>query len=591
MDDVFRQLFALGKNMQGCDQGSVHNQKNKQKSNRMRCWFFQTLFLNCVLISGLQASEVENFQWQHSLQVAEHPEKGPVNATAYLWVPPESQHIRGVLLGGRVLMESDLVRDPSIRQVCRDHDLAIVFFNPHVDVKFNYEQPVPEQQRLAPEVYLQQMLDGLAQKSGYGEIAHVPLMTFGHSVGTLFAQRVGYWNPDRVAGIILLKGGLGSPPEHDPEGHLDGVPLLHVQGQFEEFGPQGPLQEGEDRTAGFFACIEGFTQRRQDNPDQQMMGVFIEPGGTHFAWSPRIASVVAPWIAAVAELRLPQSDNSSDNAPQNLVKPLPITADQGAYLAADFISIYQTGAALPPPVAADAVTSDGNMAGTKTEMFWYPSLEVAERIATIIPDLGKQGQYVSAQSPKYPKQKKRKKGEPAPENTTYPEIIDWLNPARAGHDNRVYIKPHIRHDWTFELRGAFLDAIPKTYPDAGQAATHSETVPPQLRVFGGNVRQLDETTFQLHGDMRFGDRVAILAYHPGDETYRYAAQSILYKTKRLFRGKRAGNPQSLTFDLGVTSVTYGDPLPALNATAESGLPVSYYVDSGPARINEAGELN
>ena len=124
---------------------------------------------------------------------------------------------------------------------------------------------------------------------------------------------------------------------------------------------------------------------------------------------------------------------------------------------------------------------------------------------------------------------------------------------RHAHDNRIYYKPALRKDWTFELKGAFLDKIPKRYPGEGEPATHSENGEVKLRVFGGNVTQLDETTFKVHGDWRFGNRFAILAHHEGDDVYRYSAQHLLVKSEKLIRGKRNGKPQWINFELDTGS--------------------------------------
>ena len=546
----------------------------------------------CAAIATPHAEETTakpewgNFQWSFKLDIGLDPRRRVErSSTAYLWVPPKTEKVKGVLVGGRILMEGALVRDPRIRQVCIENDLAIVYFNGHFDAVFNYGQANPELMRWAPEMYLETFLDGLGKISGYEEIATVPLIPFGHSVGTLYAQRVGYWKPERTAAIMLLKGGLGNPPGHDPEATLDGIPLLHIQGQFEEFGSKGPLQEGEDRTAGFRACTDNYSKRRQEDPDNTLMGLFIEPGGTHFAWSPALCDVVVPFIEAVAEHRLGGEDPNV---------PKPMTADQGAYLKADFINVYENGATLPAPVAAK------DFEGDPKEMYWYPSIEVAQAVAGYTPALAKKSQFVSGKLPKYPKAPKRKKGEPAPPSSSqYPELQGWGKPMRHGHDNRIYYKPHIRHDWTFELKGAHLDKVPKRYPGEGEPATFSPNGEPKLRVFGGNVTQLDATTFKIHGDWRFGNRFGILAHHEGDDEYRYSAQHLLVKSDRLIRGNRNGKPQRLDFELDtgsgsdtfdVDTITLGDPLPELTAKTESGLPAQFYVDSGPAHVDANGKL-
>jgi hypothetical protein len=151
--------------------------------------------------------------------------------TAFLWVPPEADRLRGVLLGGQTLMEPEFAKDPLIRQACAAEQLAIVFFSPPLDATFQYQEKNSG-------TALQAVLERLAEVSGYRELAVAPWFPFGHSVGSIFATRVVCWKPDRCFGALSFKGGLPMPA-NDPPASVAGVPMLVIKGQFEEFG-SGP---------------------------------------------------------------------------------------------------------------------------------------------------------------------------------------------------------------------------------------------------------------------------------------------------------------------------------------------------------------
>src|SRR6185295_2430910 len=122
---------------------------------------------------------------------------------AFLWIPPEADRIRGVLVGGTTLMEPAFATDPRIHSVCAQEKLAIVLMSPSVDAVFNYKE------KGAGEA-LQKLLDALATTSGYHEIAVAPLFPYGHSVSSIFAGNVAYWKCERCFGVLAFKGGLGS---------------------------------------------------------------------------------------------------------------------------------------------------------------------------------------------------------------------------------------------------------------------------------------------------------------------------------------------------------------------------------------------
>jgi len=132
---------------------------------------------------------------------------------------------------------------------------------------------------------------------------------------------------------------------------------------------------------------------------------------------------------------------------------------------------------------------------------------------------------------------------------------------------------------TFRVAGTFLDKAPDKYPKVEGTAGHGEGAV-QFRAFGGTVQQTGPDTFRVSPDGRGRIRAEILAFHPGDAMYRYAEQQ---GRMGLPEQLKQGKPQAITFPpLGRLKAS-GGPV-RLQATSDSGLPVRYYVESGPAAV-------
>ena len=144
---------------------------------------------------------------------------------------------------------------------------------------------------------------------------------------------------------------------------------------------------------------------------------------------------------------------------------------------------------------------------------------------------------------------------------------------------RVRVKTIWEGPDTFRVLGTFLDKPPKKYPAIPAPASHAEGAI-QFRVVAGAVEQTGPDTFRVTLDGREELDAQILAFHPGDETYRYTEQP---GRVRLPSRLTTGKPQRITFP-AVEPIKAGTPPVKLLATSDSGLPVRYYVESGPAIV-------
>lgn len=454
--------------------------------------------------------------------------------TAFLWIPPDAERIRGVLVGGLTLMEAAFAADPIIREACAAEKLAIVYFYPSLDALFDYKDKNAGG-------LLEKALTDLAETSGYREIAVAPLLSYGHSVSTIFARNVGFWKPSRCLGVFLFKGGMGFP-SNDPEATILGVPILLVKGQFEEFGPgpSGVLRDFEDRETAWKGSRAGLLGLRWKD-DRYLVSLLVEPGATHFAWSEPVARYVALFIRKAAKRRIP-------DRPAGAEGPVPlreIDPETGALTSG---SMGKPGEEVAAPYH--------EFKGDPQAAFWHLDLELARAH-----DAFHAGMF-----------------------TKKPQFVTFADPRNGktilvGHDLRLRMGVYWVGPGTFRVAGTFLDRAPDKYPRTDGPVGHAPG-PVQFRAFGGAIEQVAPDTFRVRLDGRQGIRAEVLAFHPGDATYRYAEQQgRISLPRRLDKGK----PQDITFP-EIGRMKPGSPPVKLRATSDAGLPVRYYVESGPAVI-------
>lgn len=106
-----------------------------------------------------------------------------------------------------------------------------------------------------------------------------------------------------------------------------------------------------------------------------------------------------------------------------------------------------------------------------------------------------------------------------------PQFVTFADPRKeqpvfVGHDLRLRLQPHWIGPDTFRVAGTFLDKAPDKYPAVSGPIGHADG-PVCFRVFAGTVEQTAADAFCVGLDGRGKPRAEILAFHPGDATYRY----------------------------------------------------------------------
>lgn len=449
---------------------------------------------------------------------------------AYLWVPAEARQIRGVVIGGMTLAERELVKDARVRTVCTQNSLALVFLTCGL---------------MATDI--QPMLDDLARTSGYAELRVAPLMFVGHSAGGPQAMRRTQAMPERCFGIMQYRGGIAADENWPPAG----VPALALIGQFDEFG--GRMRDAAGYEAAWMNPRESlYKHRALSGPRLACMAV--EPGAGHFAWSDRMSSVFCLFLHKAAQARIP-------DWPVDAAEPVRCRdVDPGSGWLVDLDLTRPTHAAAPA----------ATYKGPPDRAMWVFDEELANALTDLHKGLtGRKDQF-----------------------------IFWKD--------RTWVDAGVRHffldlNWvddgrTLEVSPAYRDRYPATQPhapiwaDADKPAGSSKApirvrpVTGPLVAVGPNRLRIVFDGFPGADDM---GRPTFLAYSEGCDEFRYTEQIGMFP--RGYSGLKRGKQQTIDFEPISGPLSPERHSIPLKATSSAGLPVDYYVQYGPARI-EKGQL-
>ena len=459
-------------------------------------------------------------------QYAVPVETGKNPSEAFLWIPPQAAQVRGVVMAGMTLMERECVKDDRIRQACADRQLAIVFLKCGL-----------------PAVDVQKVLDDLARASGYRELAVAPLLFIGHSAGGPQAKALATKMAGRCFGLVQYRGGVPGGEDAVPPG----MPALMMLGQFDEFGGTMRDDAGRETWEGGRDALAAFRAANERN----LGSVVVEPGAGHFAWSDRNAAYLALFIRKAAEARIPAAWPVDAKEPPALQKIDP----RGGWL---------TDLTLKTPGEFPAAPYE-QYRGDKAKAAWHFDKELAEAtVAYHAGGFGKKDQF-----------------------------IQWSDPYSVDAGARFFFTnlKWVGDGQTLEVHPAYADKYPSQYDGrgprwlrAGQPVGHS-AAPIQVRPVSGPVVAAGPNTLRIQYDglapATEGSRVTFLASSAGDAEYRYTEHVGMMP--RGFGGLKSGRTQTITFPPVGNLKADSGPV-ELKATSDAGLPVEFYVASGPAQV-------
>jgi hypothetical protein len=482
--------------------------------------------VSTLIILACSAISAPAAVFQYSVPVA--TSKG--QRSAFLWIPPKAEHVRGVVMGGMTLMEREFAKDERIRQACADEQLAIVF------LKCGLGTTAP-----------QKVLDDLAQESGYRELPVAPLMFVGHSAGGPQAKACSIKMADRCFGLVQYRGGVPGGSEPVPLG----VPALMMIGQFDEFGGTMRDESGRETWEGGRDAMAAFRSQNERN----LGSVVVEPGAGHFAWSDRNAAYLALFIRKAAQTRIPSTrpfDTASANRPVELNE-------------IDHTVGWLTDLTIKEKSEFKSATYK-KYGGDKKKAAWHFDKEMAEAtIAYHAGGFGKRDQF-----------------------------IKWNDPFWVDAGTRFFFTKlkWVGDGQTIEVHPAYADVYPSQHNgrgprwlEAGKPAGHSNA-PLRVRHVSGPVAATGPNTLRVQHDnlapATESSRVTFMAFSEGDSRYRHTEQVGMMP--RGFKGMTRGDDQAITFP-PIGNLKADDGPVELKATSDAGLPVEYYVAYGPATID------
>jgi len=493
-----------------------------------------------VLLLGLLASravaagpspENQVFQWAHSAASAPWPDGSTRNATVYLWVPETCTRVRGVVILATNVPEHRLVGHEAIRRACRENDLALVWGVPTF-WRFGKTAPAPGAEPVDVKTipgsdarqiaFLEQLLQGLAQKSGYAEIADAPWLPIGESGHLLMVVALVNERPARTIAAICVKN---PQPVRDRT-----VPMLWTLGTGQEWGQSKVDVRDLWRNTGNYPAWTDDRARTQ-----WPLSLIVEPGTGHFYCTDAMAEHFGRYIAAAARARLPRPGETGLR---------PITAEDGVL--ADLPLEGITDLSLIPRAQA------------KPEMLdraWYFDAELArdaQRLSTA--DWNAAPQFV---------------GFTGGAGTR-------VEPFSLNSVTRLFIST----EGEFAVGAELLPAIPAGFVGAGETLARARGEP-VVEWVCGPVAPVAPGRFRIALDRTWktGAACYLVARHDGDSATRRTVQPAHVTLVE----NQQGAAQTITFER-IPDTPAGTATLPLVARASSGLPVQFYVESGPAVV-------
>lgn len=482
--------------------------------------------LSFILIA---AGLVYAAEWQWSL-----PTPARDGSYTFLWIPPNCEQVRGIVVGQRNMLEEGIFEHPAFRANLSQLGIAEMWIVPPYDVVFRYDQGAGDT--------IETLLDRFAEKSGYTELAEVPIIPMGHSACASFPWNFAAWKPERTLAVLSLKGdapltrmtGSGRPNPDWGNRNIDGIPGLMVMGEYEWLeGRILPALEFKETHPG--ACL----------------AVLADIGHGHFDISDDLISFLNLFIEKAVHYRLQKGGADLK----------PIDPKDGW--------LVQRWTLNQPRTIEPAPYSD--YTGDRNEAFWAFDRESALAIQ------------------RYRKNQIGRK----------PQLLGFVHAGNVMKQSNTHWQVRfpgdiVKEDGTFTVQATFLDQVQEgsdnltrwTYLPFGTQLSHAAAGGPiQIDRICGPVVKTAPETFRITLDRTWAadDRrnydIWLRAWHPGDDEHK----SIVQQALMTFPKNDQGAVQTIDFP-AIENVTAGIVSIPLKAKSSSGMPVRYFVKEGPAEV-------
>ncbi|MDR3723446.1 MAG: hypothetical protein P4K83_03040 [Terracidiphilus sp.] len=469
-----------------------------------------------ILSGGFVTSLAQDVVYQFAVPVA--------SRTAYLWIPPRCEQVRGVVAAFANLTERMWLDDAMARKAMSDECLAALWIGPGDESLLNADLKPGNKE------IIEKLFRDLAEVSGFPELANAPVIATGHSAHGQFAWRFAEVEPERTIAAIPIKT-VPLPANLQ----IAGIPLLYIVGESTEW-PQ--YRDGRQGDREFFWPVVRDSARRlrQQNP-LNLVAVATDPGGGHFDWNSEDARLMALFLHKACALRLPALNGT------RALRPVQVNDGW----------VVDSAGVDPDRWPPQSLRT---FRGESGEAYWAFDDEMAHAIVNFAGDRHRRHTQM----------------------LTVEQDGQLLPVAKQGFAAPRFVPES--DGVTFQLRPAHLDAVPSELTGAGLPLGHSKQ-PVRMYAITGPVEQVDPYSFRIAMKRATADGdIWIEETQDGDDFYRKAVQPIRLRVPLKLN---SGMPQQIHFS-PIADLRAGVHSVRLKATSTSGLPVRFYVDYGPAVV-------
>ena len=500
-------------------------------------------FLGATVIACLVNGSSGAAVWQWSVPVkSEKPQNG--SARAWLWIPPNCERLHGVVVAQHNMEEISILENPHFRAGLAEMGFAEVWVSPFFDHLFRFNEGAGDT--------FNEMMQGLANESGYAELQFVPVVPMGHSAAASWPHYFAAWNPGRTLAAISVSGqwpyfrDQKFAPDIWGDRNIDFVPCLETMGEYE--GANEWSREG--------------LKERQEHP-KLPLSMLANPGQGHFATTDAKVEFLVLYFKKCIQYRVPK-DWDGNGAPALI----PIDPTKTGWLV-DKWRINQKPAA--------DVASINKYSGDPKEAFWSFDEEMAR------------------ETERYEAQFRGLK----------PQLVGFMQDGKMAVQTDTHLQVTLKYEpaadgVTFKLLTGFYDTVPAGSPrlpgwtglPVGTPLEHADTSSISVDRVCGPFEKLSANTFAV----RFQRDTLLVtnakdcelvfaAAHPGNAEFKPAVQQahMFIPTQNT-----TGAEQHLSFP-PIANQKFGAKPVKLNATSDANVPVYYFVREGPAEV-EGGVL-
>ncbi|MBB4034200.1 hypothetical protein GGR21_000085 [Dysgonomonas hofstadii] len=476
-----------------------------------------------IFVKGLFAAE---WQWSVEIKSMKSDETND-HPRAFLWIPSDCKQVRGIVVGMHNMQEEGIMEHPDFRKTMSEIGFAEIWVTPGIDPLFDTAT--------GAQAAFDEMLESLAEVSGYTKIKYAPIVPVGHSAYASFPWNFAAWNPERTLAILSVHGdapktnltGCGRPNLDWQNRNTNGIPGLMVMGEYEWW---------EDR-------LDPAIIYKKNYPEAPV-SLLADAGHGHFDHSDMLIEYLALFIRKAAKFRLPET--IPNDRP---IKLKPIDPQKG-WLADRWHPDQERRADTAPYP---------EYKGDRHDAFWYFDQEIATLTERYYEKArGKKAQYIGIVQDGI--------------------LLPFGEKSHANYN--VRFKPE-QDGLIFHLAAIFTDSLRSSV-----AENHSKKENIKIDRICGPVQKINDTTFTvcfyrmgLNNPKRTGD-IWLIAHHEGDKEYKSSVQQL---NIRIPYPIKEGKAQNILFN-PIDNISKNSKEVTLEAKSDSGLPVCYYVKEGPAEI-------